>query len=262
MAEAEKPPPPLATAFAPPPPLWKHFTAENVKRLEKIKKEASKGQDGKPRLKKWSPEELRALNLPSELRFLVPPEIPTKDHYNVFGEVQSLSTALPALTDQGITQLYPSPPTAESDRVATSEPSKPLNHAYYLLKISKSLLLNFLEFVGVLSIAPEQFQDKVNDLRTLFINAHHLLNLYRPHQARESLITMMEEQLGRSKDEIQHMDRLKAEITDALEKLKTQGIDVDAATKSTMEDLVKATASKEQPTDDSKLLWELLDDNN
>lgn len=80
----------LTTAFAPPPPLWKHFNTDNIKRLEGIKKEASKGEDGKLHTKKWSPAELRALDLPPELRYLVPPEIPTTGHYSVFGELQNV----------------------------------------------------------------------------------------------------------------------------------------------------------------------------
>ncbi|KAF7118403.1 hypothetical protein CNMCM5793_007920 [Aspergillus hiratsukae] len=271
MAEAGQQRP--LTAFAPPPPLWKHFTPDNLKRLEEIKKEASKGEDGKPRKKKWTPAELRSLQIPPELRFLVPPEIPTSGHYSVFGELQSvgpphrrrsidslltmewqLSTTLPSLQEQGIEQLYPSPPT-ETD---PDKPSQPLNHAYYLLKISKSLLLNFLEFVGILSIAPEQFQSKVEDLRNLFINAHHLLNLYRPHQARESLIMMMEEQLNRSREEIQQMDKMHAEINGFLEQLKAQGIDVDSASKSVENDTAKRTTSN-QDADSSRLVWDILD---
>ncbi|RHZ61299.1 Mediator of RNA polymerase II transcription subunit 7 [Aspergillus turcosus] len=252
MAEAGQQRP--LTAFAPPPPLWKHFTPDNLKRLEEIKKEASKGEDGKPRKKKWTPAELRSLQLPPELRFLVPPEIPTSGHYSVFGELQSLSTTLPSLQEQGIEQLYPSTPI-ETD---PDKPSQPLNHAYYLLKISKSLLLNFLEFVGILSIAPEQFQSKVEDLRNLFINAHHLLNLYRPHQARESLIMMMEEQLNRSREEIQQMEKMHTEINGFLEQLKAQGIDVDSASKSVENDTSKRTTS-DPDANGSRLVWDILD---
>lgn len=78
------------TAFAPPPPLWKHFTRENMDKLEQFKAEASKGEDGRPNKKKaWSAAELRALELPSELRYLVPPDIP-EGQYSVFGELQAV----------------------------------------------------------------------------------------------------------------------------------------------------------------------------
>lgn len=167
-----------------------------------------------------------------------------------------LSTALPSLQEQGIEQLYPEPSTADD----SSQPSPPLNHAYYLLKISKSLLLNFLEFVGVLSVSPEQFESKVEDLRNLFINAHHLLNLYRPHQARESLIMMMEEQLKHSREEMDQMDKVKAEVESALEQLQLEGSRAEAA--SLGDDTDRAKALKAKADEHSRLIWDLLDKEN
>ena len=83
----------VATAFAPPPPLWKHFTRDNLDKLDQIKKDASKDTEGAyTGEKKWSPAELQALNLPPELRFLVPPEIPTGE-YTVFGEPQTVCSS-------------------------------------------------------------------------------------------------------------------------------------------------------------------------
>lgn len=158
------------------------------------------------------------------------------------------------MQEQGIEQLYPEPETDTSRD--PSQPS-PLNHAYYLLKISKSLLLNFLEFVGILSVSPEQFESKVEDIRNLFINAHHLLNLYRPHQARESLIMMMEEQLHRTKDEIKQMDKVKADIESVLNQLEVEGRQVGS-----VEQPDNASDSKEaarRAVEDSRLVWDLLD---
>lgn len=80
----------VATAFAPPPPLWKHFTRQNIDKLEQVKAEASKSEDGRlHKNKQWSAAELRALELPSELRYLVPPDIP-EGPYSVFGELQTV----------------------------------------------------------------------------------------------------------------------------------------------------------------------------
>jgi len=165
-----------------------------------------------------------------------------------------LSTTLPSLKEQGIEQLYPEPEVDTS-----SDPSKPspLNHAYYLLKISKSLLLNFLEFVGILSVSPEQFESKVEDMRNLFINAHHLLNLYRPHQARESLIMMMEEQLRRTKDEIKQMDKIKVEIEGVLDQLEAEGRQVGSAEQPDGASHLKEAGQR--ALEDSRLVWDLLD---
>jgi mediator of RNA polymerase II transcription subunit 7 len=172
-----------------------------------------------------------------------------------------LSSSLPSLKEQGIEQLYPSPPAtdAEKDDPSSSSQSQPLNHAFYLLKISKSLLLNFLEFTGILSVAPEQFESKLEDLRNLFINAHHLLNLYRPHQARESLILMMEEQLDRTRNEIQEMDHVKDRVERLLEQLKTEGADALKGSQSDTKDSMGVQFDS-KTMEEARQLWALLNE--
>lgn len=65
----------------------------------------------------------------------------------------------------------------------------------------------------------QQYAEKVQDLRNLFINFHHLLNEYRPHQARESLILMMQDQLDRSRAETEGILKMKAQVEDVLDGL-------------------------------------------
>jgi len=72
------------------------------------------------------------------------------------------------LTEAGVTQLYSSEPN--QDR--TEE----------LRNLVKSALLNYLELVGILGVDPAGWVEKIGDLRIIFINMHHLLNEYRPHQ--------------------------------------------------------------------------------
>lgn len=90
------------TAFAPPPPLWKHFTPENIEKLDKIKADTSKGEDGRPKKKEWSAADLRSLELPSELSYLVPPDIP-EGQYSVFGELQAVGVSAQALGSTKLT---------------------------------------------------------------------------------------------------------------------------------------------------------------
>lgn len=70
-----------------------------------------------------------------------------------------------------------------------------------------------------MSTNPEQYTEKVEDLRTLFINFHHLLNEYRPHQARESLILMMQEQVERSRRETQGIREVRVRVEGVIEGL-------------------------------------------
>lgn len=89
MADAQRA---LTAAFPPPPPFWKHFTTETIEKLERIKKEsaAQKTSTGK----KWTASDLRALDVPPELRYLIPPEAPTEGTYSVFGELQNVRHAI------------------------------------------------------------------------------------------------------------------------------------------------------------------------
>lgn len=105
-----------------------------------------------------------------------------------------LDDKLPTLEDQGITNL---PATGQS----SARDAKHYDRAFELKRLAKSLLLNFLELSGALSRSPSHAEDKVQDLRTLFINMHHILNEYRPHQARESAIEMMQDHLYRTRNE-------------------------------------------------------------
>lgn len=75
-----------------------------------------------------------------------------------------------------ITQLY----SAEPNQDRTVE----------LRNLTKSALMNYLELVGIMGVDPAGWTEKVEDLRIIFINMHHLLNEYRPHQVTEPLLTV------------------------------------------------------------------------
>lgn len=104
-----------------------------------------------------------------------PPPPITEGFYHMFGQKISMDDAIIApLEAHGTKRLYPK---TEYD------------HKKELKKINASILVNFLDLIDVLVKCPDTDKriEKCNDLATLFINFHHLINELRPHQARETL---------------------------------------------------------------------------
>lgn len=215
----------LSSTFPNPPPFWKDFTADKVARYEQLRKEHDENEARTTADNDTFTPQTRIRDLPEELITLQPPAEPADGRWRVFGdqymvraakvshthiaafscrpvESQSLilisllqlDDKLPTLEDQGITNL---PATGQS----SAKDAKHYDRAFELKRLAKSLLLNFLELSGALSRSPSHAEDKVQDLRTLFINMHHILNEYRPHQARESAIEMMQDHLYRTRNE-------------------------------------------------------------
>lgn len=262
----------LSAAFPTPPPFYKHFTKQNVTRLRELRKEAEKNQpsetDGSGNAV------IDVASLPPELRFLVPPEPPADGRYKAFGADYDVClvlhvaarTSLRALTltsDQlaqptqslesaGIPQLYPAD-------VAESEPT------LHLQKLTQAILLNFLELVGTLSVNPTQATQKVEDLQNLFYNVHDLINRYRPHQARESLILMMEEQVDKVKQDIARVNEAKEKMVGLLKGI--EGLQTTAADTTSSEPPAKPPSSTESNTkspeqrrlDAQRSMWDTLD---
>lgn len=118
-----------------------------------------------------------------------PPAPITDGIYYMFGQKISLDDAIIApLEAHGTKRLYP---RSEYD------------HKKELKKINASILVNFLDLVDVLVKCPDTDKriEKCNDLATLFINFHHLINELRPHQARETLRVWLNAQ-RRTREEI------------------------------------------------------------
>ncbi|KAK6526975.1 Mediator of RNA polymerase II transcription subunit 7 [Arthrobotrys megalospora] len=170
-----------ASAFPTPPTFYTHFTPANQEKLKEFQAAAAKDAD----------EGNASRELPDELVCLIPPKPPTEGQYRSFGDTWNIPDRLPTLKELNIPQLFPEP----------SDESYNVDRAQELRRLCKSLLLNYLELVGIMGVSPAEFEEKVYHLRIHLINIHQLINEYRPHQARETLIAMMEEQLEKSRQE-------------------------------------------------------------
>ncbi|KAM3613076.1 uncharacterized protein V6R79_019716 [Siganus canaliculatus] len=109
------------------------------------------------------------------------PPPPIRDSYMMFGnQFQCDDLIIRPLESQGIERLHP----------------MQFDHKGELKKLNMSILVNFLDLLDILIKSPGSIkrEEKLEDLKLLFVHLHHLINEYRPHQARETLRVMMEVQ--------------------------------------------------------------------
>ncbi|KAH0843969.1 hypothetical protein AYO21_11941 [Fonsecaea monophora] len=230
MAEQEQPQQLPEAPFPAPPPFWRHFTVANEEELKKIESSSSDNQQ-KPKL----PLHLAYLRPP-------PPPPPSAEYYLTFGQKQ--------VTD-------PTKPSSLPTEQLLFNPDDPnLNHAVLLSRLTKSLLLNFLELTSILSLDPTKHDEKMQDIRQLLLNIHVVINIYRPHQARESVKEMLQGILEDGEREIDECDKMKQKIDEFLAgvgKIGTSGVP-DAAE----EDSVATEASQEQTMEKQQRLWKMI----
>lgn len=201
----------ISFLYPPPPPYIKFFTKENLDKLPEYKEQKHADPNANSEVKQDGDEKIE-----SPLDFLIPPPMP-KEQYRAFGSIWQVRDRLPDLEASGLTQLYKK--SDENKDGGTDYQYK----IQELRRLLKSLLLNYLELVGMLSVNPELFPSKVDHIRIILVNIHHLLNEYRPHQSRESLIMLLEEQLEFKKREIQHIEQTCQHVREKLGRIQESG---------------------------------------
>lgn len=194
----------ISSLYPPPPPYIKFFTKENLEKLPAYKKQIEDELKTTGDVSNGEKEE----EITCALDFMIPPPMPKSSKYRAFGSVWQVKDELPDLETLGLTQLY-----KKANQYDTNNYQYKLQE---LRKLLKSLLLNYLELVGILGINPELYEKKVENIRTILVNIHHLLNEYRPHQSRESLIMLLEEQVEYKKKEIRHINQVCTQIRERL----------------------------------------------
>ncbi|KAI4238810.1 MAG: hypothetical protein L6R40_005665 [Gallowayella cf. fulva] len=214
----------VSAAFPAPPPFYKSFTQSNLAQLSSL-------QESNP--------SLTVLDLPPELRNLLPPPPPPSDqHYRTFGEFHE-NPALPC---------------------ADTPPKEPPN-PHRLLKTTRQLLLAFLDVTHSMAVEPDTWAPKWDAMRALDSEAHAIINEYRPHQARETLIHMMEEQVERCKAEAQGCKDVCERVRKVLDDVESQ--EASKGSKLQVDGLEPQNTGKmnkavELETDE-KLIWDIIE---
>jgi mediator of RNA polymerase II transcription subunit 7 len=276
--------PPL-NYFPDPPPFFKHFTTENLERLKDVHKEADNGTESLNDIAdsslKLSTEQI--LSLPTELRYLIPPPPPNDDEsFHVFGEaakssgtnnfaqmMEFVSKTLGeqfVLSDWTYKQLYPSAPSASyssDDPTSTSNSTEAnIDRQHYLNRFNRSIIIEYISLLGVVALNPtsEHKDNKLKHILTLVCNMHALINEYRPHQARETLIRIMEEQVRRKKAEVQAVKEMRGKVEEVLDGF---GKAVNGETTTDKEEPKtkgKVWAEEDKRKEAQRRLWDVMDE--
>ncbi|KAI9987466.1 hypothetical protein PInf_023505 [Phytophthora infestans] len=131
--------------------------------------------------------------------------------YHMFGSPYSTQDVVPDLLPQSGKKLYA--PQGEDDD------SAPVDYKAEMKKINRSLLANFVELVDILIKKPAMFNEKLDDMELLFLNMHNLINAFRPHQARETVIQMLKTQVQERRDAARDIRRTIDESRQAVERV-------------------------------------------
>ena len=103
--------------------------------------------------------------------------------------------------------------------------AKDIDRKKELRKLNHSVLVNFLDMIDILIKTPEspKREEKIEDINLLFIHMHHLINEFRPHQARETLRVMLMVQkrkrtqfTGKFKEQLEKVESIIQEAIDNL----------------------------------------------
>ncbi|ETN39880.1 uncharacterized protein HMPREF1541_06106 [Cyphellophora europaea CBS 101466] len=224
----------LKSPFPAPPPFWKHFSTANISRLSEIQSSTSSSDS--------------TSDLPYDLALLLPPPAPQFGAYPAFSRPN---------------QVHPQadPPPAS---ILLFDPAAPrFNPAVTLTKLTKSLLLNFLELTTIMEVNPSERQDKMEDIRRLVINVHAVINMYRPHQARESVKEMLEGLLEEGRREMEVADAVKEKVKVFLSEV--EGLRNERVVGNRMRDHVNGHGNVDQQDDDederlteARRLWRVV----
>ncbi|XP_066349833.1 mediator of RNA polymerase II transcription subunit 7a-like [Miscanthus floridulus] len=125
------------------------------------------------------------------------PPPPIDGPFKALGVDYTGDVVIPSLESHNVRQLYPKGPNIDFKKE--------------LRTLNRELQLHILELADILVERPSQYARRVEDITLIFKNLHHLLNSLRPHQARATLIHMLESQIQHRKEAIEDIKQRREE---------------------------------------------------
>ena len=175
--------------------------------------------------------------------FPIRPPPPIPDSYSLFGlPVNNDDAIIQSLESQVRCWLNPTVDCSCSVKNANSLISQGFKRLYSakdidrkkeLRKLNHSVLVNFLDLIDILIKCPEspKRDEKIEDINLLFIHMHHLINEFRPHQARETLRVMLMVQrrkrtrfTSKFKEQLEKVESIIQEAIENLPEVDTEGL--------------------------------------
>ena len=230
----------ISSAFPAPPPFYKAFTAENLQRLRDHIQSTSQSSEASAATNPPHTSQIDLTSLPSDLKSLIPPKLPEDGKYRSFGAGYDVSPASKSTQDV---------PTRAT-----------------LVRLNDRLLQLFLRYVQILATDPSGrlWVPQWEEIRNTFEEAHGLINEYRPHQARETLILMMEDQIKQLKDETAQVKTSVAKAKELMKNLSGGGQESGNKNRDKNEDLRDRhdLSDGQMPgtsKNSTKQMWDILD---
>lgn len=227
-----------AALYPSPPPFHLFFTDENVQQYKDLILEGR------------TPEEISQIK---DIRFLIPPQQPDGETYRSFGDLWWFQDKVVGLKESGITQLYDDGDGDDDENLLSPRRIEQLK------KLTQSLLINYLELLGIFAANPSLVSKKIEEIRIILINIHHLLNSYRLHQSREAMILNYQQKIQQTWDDVKKIkdtcDKVKSKI-DNLQKLAQSTLDQTASNNGDVDgDIEMEGNSTSTGTDDNMNLF-------
>ncbi|EPB91006.1 hypothetical protein HMPREF1544_02075 [Mucor circinelloides 1006PhL] len=181
------------SAWPDPPNYYKRYTSDNLQLLKQSKRSGIFPEQ--PINKPPVPE--------FQLEALEPP-LPPTDDYTVFDQKWQINDRLPTLQELGVKQIYPEDSIGKQTQamdVCQQFDRTTIDRVQELKKLNRSLIVQYLDLLDVLEKNPSEYGKHIENISTILLNMHHILNAYRPHQARETLRLLMEHQLAKKRQQ-------------------------------------------------------------